>query len=120
MTGVQTCALPISGCTKGAGQVLPKVTIDVPKVQPKVEPAPVKLNAYIKMYSLKSCIPCKQWKTLMKDRLVKSGWTVEVDETGSKYSRFPAFEVFIDGNMDVVNGFLTAEKLEELKAKYNK
>ena len=56
----------------------------------------------------------------MKDRLVKSGWTVEVDETGSKYSRFPAFEVFIDGNMDVVNGFLTAEKLEELKAKYNK
>lgn len=112
------------GCTKGAGQVLPKAVIEVPKVQPAQ-----KLNAYIEMYSLTTCGPCNQWKDLLKDKLVKSGWTVKVWEADrgetprdkrEKYSRFPAFEVYIDGNMDVVNGFLTVEKLEQLKKKYNK
>jgi len=116
------------GCTKGTGQVAPKVTVELPRVEvivetPKVvkpEPAPTKLNAHIKMYSLQNCAPCKLWKGTMKDRLIKSGWTVEVDEFGSKYSMFPTFEVFIDGKMDVVKGFLTGEKLGEIKAKYGK
>jgi hypothetical protein len=119
------------GCTKGAGQVLPKAKVEVPKAQP----AP-KLNAYIEMYSADWCAPCRQWKNSktkdglsVMDGLVKSGWTVKVWNIDSpktpsnkreKYSTVPTFEVYIDGNLDVVEGFLTPAKLNELKAKYNK
>ena len=78
----------------------------------------VPLNAYIKMYSIPLCIPCAAWKRNMLGNLVKNGWTVEVDDTGSKYSRFPTFEVYINGNKEVVNGYLTSEQLQTIKEKY--
>jgi hypothetical protein len=134
--GHKTACPNYPDCTKGTGKVAPKVTIDVPKVQPKVEPAPVKLNAYIEMYSASWCAPCKQWKyqktrdgLSVMDGLTKSGWTIQVWDVDSpktpldkrkKYSKVPTFEVYIDGNLDVVEGFLTPTKLNELKAKYNR
>lgn len=119
------------GCTKGTGQVLPRAKIEAPKVQPAT-----KLNAYIEMYSASWCSPCRQWKNSktkdglsVMDGLIKSGWKVKVWDIDNpetprdkkeKYSIVPTFEVYIDGNLDIVTGFLTPAKLNELKAKYNK
>ena len=131
------------GCTKKTGEVSKTIKSEVPKTIVKVETPRVKievksspevktspiiksetvlksipLNAYIKMYSIPLCIPCATWKRNMLGNLVKNGWTVEVDDTGSKYSRFPTFEVYINGNKEVVNGYLTSEQLQTIKEKY--
>lgn len=136
--GHKTSCPKYPGCTKGAGEK-PKtevitegkteVKIETPKAKIEVKtPIVVKetpkiiksapLNAYIKMYSIPLCIPCATWKRNMLDRLVMNGWTVEVDDTGSKYSRFPVFEVYINGNMEVVHGYMDAGELQRIKNKF--
>jgi len=109
------------GCTKGAvvnhptiEEIKPNEIIVVPD-----EP-PAKLHGYIKMYSLSTCAPCKQWKEVMKSKFEKAGWRVDIEENSEKYSRFPTFEVYNFGNLDVVQGFLTAEENLKISSKYTK